>query len=295
MKMLVIGSSGQLARSLVERAQGRAGIQLRVIGRPEVDLEVLGSAASAIAVTTAADVVINAAAYTAVDLAEVEPERAFRVNADAAGEIAAATAGKARLIHISTDYVFDGRADGAYGEGAEPNPLNVYGRSKLAGEASVRSGNADHVIVRTSWVYSPFGRNFVTTIMAAAEGKDSLTVVDDQCGCPTSALDLAEGILRVVDVWDGGGPTGLGETYHLAGTGSTSWCGFAQAIMDERRAHGLKSAAVAPIQSKDWPTRAERPRNSTLDTGKFLRDFGFAMPEWRLSLAEVVGRLAKAA
>jgi dTDP-4-dehydrorhamnose reductase len=294
MKVLVIGSSGQLAKSLAERARGRAGIEFRVIGRPDADLEVPGSAASAI-VAAEPDVVINAAAYTAVDLAEDEPDRAFRVNADAAGEVAAATAGKARLIHISTDYVFDGRADGAYAEDAEPNPLNVYGRSKLAGEANVRSANADHLIVRTSWVYSPFGRNFVTTMMAAAEGKDNLTVVDDQRGCPTSALDLAEGILRVIDVWNGGSRAGLGQTYHLVGTGSTSWRGFAQAIMDERRTHGLKTAAVAPIHTKDWPTRAERPRNSTLDSGKFLRDFGFALPQWRSSVADVVGRLAKAA
>jgi dTDP-4-dehydrorhamnose reductase len=294
MKVLVIGSSGQLATSLAERARGRAGIELQATGRPEIDLEVPGSAASAIA-AAAPDVVINAAAYTAVDLAEDEPERAFRVNADAAGEIATATSGKARLIHISTDYVFDGRADGACAEDAEPNPLNVYGRSKLAGEANVRSANPEHLIVRTSWVYSPFGRNFVTTMMAAAEGKDRLTVVDDQRGCPTSALDLADAILRVVDSWSSGSRIGLGETYHLAGTGSTSWRGFAQAIMDERRAHGLKTAAVAPIEIMDWPTRAERPRNSTLDCRKFLRDFGFALPEWRSSLAEVVGRLAKAA
>ena len=132
-------------------------------------------------------------------------------------------------------------------------------------------------------------------MMAAADGKGRLTVVDDQRGCPTSALDLAEGILCVADAWSSGGHTGLGQTYHLAGTGSTSWCGFAQAIMDGRQAHGLKTAAVAPIQTKDWPTRAERPRNSTLDSGKFLRDFGLALPEWRSSLADVVGRLANAA
>ena len=154
---------------------------------------------------------INAAAYTAVDLAEDEPERAFRVNADAAGEIATATAGKARLIQISTDYVFDGRAEGPYREDAEPNPLNVYGRSKLAGEANVRSANPEHLIVRTSWVYSPFGRNFVATMMGAAERNDRLTVVDDQHGCPTSALDLAEGIFAVMDVWSSGSRTGTGR------------------------------------------------------------------------------------
>jgi dTDP-4-dehydrorhamnose reductase len=294
MKVLVIGSAGQLARSLGERAKGRGGIELRLIGRPQADLEIPGSAASAIA-AAAPDVVINPAAYTAVDLAEDEPERAFRINADAAGEIAAATDGSARLIHISTDYVFDGRADGAYAEDAQPNPLNVYGRSKLAGEGNVRSANPEHLIVRTSWVYSPFGRNFVGTMMGAAERNDRLTVVDDQHGCPTSALDLADGLLLVIEGWSAGNATGLGETYHLAGTGSTSWCGFAQGIMDERRALGLKSAAVAPIRTEDWPTRAERPRKSSLDSGKFLRDFRFAMPEWRSSLAEIVGRLAKAA
>jgi dTDP-4-dehydrorhamnose reductase len=292
--ILVIGSSGQLARSLVERAQGRAGIELAAVGRPELDVEISGSAASVIA-ELAPDIVINAAAYTAVDQAEDEPERAFRINAEAAGEIAAATAGKARLIHLSTDYVFDGRPDNAYSEDAETNPLNVYGRSKLAGEVNVRSANPEHLIVRTSWVYSPFGRNFVATMMAAAERNDRLTVVDDQRGCPTSALDLADGLLRIIEKWSEGIGTGLGETYHLAGTGSTSWCGFAQAIMDERRAHGIKAPAVAPIHTEDWPTPAVRPRNSTLDSGKFLRDFGFAMPEWRSSLARVVGRLAKAA
>src|SRR5437764_4642422 len=138
MKVLVIGCSGQLAKSLAERARGDAGIEFRGIGRPDVDLEVPGSAASVIA-AAAPDVVINAAAYTAVDLAEDEPDRTFRINADAAGQRAAATAGNARLIHTSTDYVFDGRADGGYGEDAEPNPLNVYGRSKPAGEANVRS------------------------------------------------------------------------------------------------------------------------------------------------------------
>ncbi|MEO8453811.1 MAG: dTDP-4-dehydrorhamnose reductase [Sphingomicrobium sp.] len=292
MKVLVIGSSGQLARSLVERAQGRAGIELVAVGRPQIDLEIPDSAARAVA-AAGPDVVINAAAYTAVDQAEDEPVRAYRINAEAAGEIAAATAGNARLIHISTDYVFDGRAEGAYAEDAATSPLNVYGQGKLAGEANVRSANPEHVIVRTSWVYSPFGHNFVTAMMAAAECKDRLTVVDDQRGCPTSALDLADGLLRIIDAWGRRSRTGQGETYHLTGTGPTSWCGFAQAIMDERRTHGAKAAAVASIESKDWPTRAERPRNSVLDCGKFRRDFGFALPEWRPSLAGIIGRLAQ--
>ena len=294
MKILVMGLRGQLARSLAECAQGKAGIELVAIGRPDLDLEAPGSAAAAIA-ATAPDVVINAAAYTAVDQAEDEPERAFRINAEAAGEIASATAGKARLIQLSTDYVFDGLAESPYSEDAQTNPLNVYGRSKLAGEANVRSANPEHLIVRTSWVYSPFGRNFVATMMAAAERNERLKVVDDQRGCPTSASDLADGLMRIIDAWSGGSRAGLGKTHHLAGTGATSWCGFAQAIMDERRSRGLKAAAVDPIRSSDWPTRAERPRNSTLDCSSFARDFGFAMPQWRSSLAAVVGRMAEAA
>ena len=211
----------------------------------------------------------------------------------AAGEIAAATAGNARLIHISTDYVFDGRAEGAYAEDAETNPLNVYGQSKLAGEANVRSANPEHVIVRTSWVYSPFGRNFVTAMMAAAERNDRLTVVDDQRGCPTSALDLADGLLRIIDAWGGGSRTGLGETYHLTGTGSTSWCGFAQAIMDERRMHGLHGRSGDSDREQGL---ADQGRTSA-QLGARLRqvsgDFGFALPEWRPSLADIIGRLAE--
>jgi dTDP-4-dehydrorhamnose reductase len=294
MKILVIGSRGQLARSLVERAEGHEGIELVAVGRPRIDLGTPDSVVPVIA-EIAPDVVINAAAYTAVDQAEEEPELAFRINAEAAREIAAATAGKARLIHISTDYVFDGRAEGAYTEEAETNPLNAYGWSKLAGEGDVCSANPEHLIVRTSWVYSPFARNFVGTMTAAAEREDRLTVVDDQRGCPTSALDLADGLLRIIEEWKDGNGKGLGETYHVAGTGSTTWYGFAEAIMAERRKCGLKAAAVGAIKSEDWPTKAERPRNSTLDCSKFLRDFGFAMPEWRSSVAEVIGRLVERA
>lgn len=291
MKVLVIGSQGQVARSLVERSKGRRNMDLVAVGRPMIDLEESGSATSAID-AIGPDVVINAAAYTAVDQAEDEPDCAFRINAEAAGEIAAATIGKASLIHISTDYVFDGRSGESYTENAVTNALSVYGRSKLAGEEHVREATPDHVIIRTSWVYSPFGRNFVKTMMKAAELHDHLTVVDDQFGCPTLALDLAEGLLQIIDRWASRSHVGLGECYHLAGTGSTSWCGFAQAIMDERRKRNLKAPPVHPIQSSDWPTKAERPRNSALNSAKFLSDFGYQMPPWRSSLAELIGRLA---
>jgi dTDP-4-dehydrorhamnose reductase len=292
MKVLVTGREGQLARSLAERAASREGIELVAIGRPELDLEVAGSSARAIA-DVSPDVVINAAAYTAVDHAEDEPARAFRINADAAGEVAeGARKAGAAIIQMSTDYVFDGRSAVPYSENSATNPINVYGRSKLAGEEHVRAANPDHLIVRTSWVYSPFGRNFVKSIMAAAQDRDVLTVVDDQRGCPSSALDVAEIILTVVDRWRQGERVGRGETYHLAGSGSTSWCGFAQAIMEHCGALGLPTAEVRPIRTEDWPTKAVRPQNSTLHCKKFARDFGHALPQWRDSLRAVIERIA---
>jgi dTDP-4-dehydrorhamnose reductase len=274
MKVLVTGAEGQVARSLVERSRARRGVELIAVGRPRLDLE-QAKAAERVIVEISPDVVINAAAYTAVDAAEDEPERAFRVNADAAGEIAAAAARiGAPIIQLSTDYVFDGSAAGPYDEKSEPNPLGVYGGSKLAGEEQVRSANADHVIVRTAWVYSPFGRNFLKTMVSAAGRGAPLTVVSDQRGSPTSALDLADGLLKIVERWQTEPTATLGETFHLAGTGSTSWFGFAQAIMDECRKHGVPAAEVQPISSAEWPTKAPRPSNSVLNTCKFEREFG---------------------
>ncbi len=288
MKVLVTGAQGQLARSLVERAGLDPGVELIAIGRPRLDLEIPGSAAAMIA-EAAPDVVINAAAYTAVDQAEDEPGRAFRINADAAGEVAEAAAkAGAAVIQVSTDYVFDGLASGPYREDAAVNPLGVYGRSKLGGEEQVRAANPRHAIVRMAWVYSPFGRNFVKSIMAAAEVRDRLTVVDDQRGNPSSALDLADGLLAMVS-----GEGQWGETYHLAGTGGASWCEFAREVMAGCAAAGLPHVPVEPIRTEYWPTRAVRPANSTLDSTKFERAFGFVMPDWRLSARNVVDRLAR--
>lgn len=292
MKILVTGRQGQLVRSLAERAEGRVGIELIVAGRPELDLERPGSAGSIIA-AAAPDVVINAAAYTAVDQAEDEPDRAMRINADAAGEVtAAAKAAGAAVIQISTDYVFDGRADQPYAEDAPVNPLGAYGRSKREGELRVRAENPRHLIVQTAWVYSPFGSNFVRTMLRVGAIRDKVTVVDDQRGNPSSALDLADGLLTIIDHWRQGRTTGIGETYHLAGSDEASWFEFARAIFAECRTLGLPFPEVQPIASKDWPTRAKRPANSRLDCRKFAADFGFAMPDWRQSLPPVIQRLA---
>ena len=288
MKVLVTGSEGQVARSLAERARLHHQIELITCGRPQLDLEVAGSAAKAIA-EAAPDIVINAAAYTAVDQAEDEPERAFRINADAAGEVAeAANRAGAAVIQLSTDYVFDGHGMGPYREDAPVSPLGVYGRSKLAGEEQMRSANPRHAIVRTAWVYSPFGRNFVKSIVAAARVRDRLTVVDDQRGSPTSALDLADGLLAMVRAGDR-----WGETYHLAGSGETSWCGFAREIMDQCAANGLPYVPVDPIRTEDWPTRAVRPSNSVLDSTMFSQAFGFVMPDWRQSTRVVIEQFAR--
>lgn len=287
MKVLIIGRDGQLGRSLLERAEGRR-LELVAVGRQEADLAVPGSAAQAISAASP-DVVINAAAYTAVDQAEDEPELAFRINADAAGEAAeAARAAGAALIQISTDYVFDGRSTEPYSEDAPTNPLGVYGRSKLAGEEAVRAATPDHVILRTAWLYSPFGRNFVRTMVEAAKTRDRVRVVDDQHGSPTSALDVADGLLAMMEKW----PSGLGETYHLACSGAASWFDLAVQVMASCRHAGLPAAKVEPIATGDWPTRATRPRNSALDSRKFAGNFGFVMPDWRSSVTEVVRRLA---
>jgi len=292
MRVLATGKHGQLVRSLIEQAGEGDGIHIATVGRPDVDMEEAGAIARAIE-QAHPDVVINAAAFTAVDRAEDEPHRAFRINAEAAGEAAAAAhrAG-APIVHISTDYVFDGESRIPYREDSETGPIGIYGRSKLAGEARVMAATPNHLIVRTAWVYSPFGSNFLKTMMALAQRNSLVKVVADQTGNPSSALDLADGLLAVLKCWRDGERTGLGGLYHLAGTGDTNWADFARAIFEECRAVGLPAAEVEPITTSQWPTKAARPANSTLDTSKFAADFGFEMPHWRQSTGEIVRRLA---
>ncbi|MES2902604.1 MAG: dTDP-4-dehydrorhamnose reductase [Pseudomonadota bacterium] len=286
MKILVTGRHGQLARSLAELG----GEAVTLAGRPELDLAIPGSARVAI-LAARPTLVINAAAFTAVDLAETEEEAAHRINVDAAEEVAAAAAELgAPVIHISTDYVFDGRASAPYAETDATNPLGVYGRTKLAGEEAVRAANPRHLILRTSWLFSPFGKNFVSTMLALGRQRDRLSVVADQHGNPTSALDLADAILLVARRWAEGDRTGLGQTYHLAGSGIASWFDLAVAVQQE----AATGTPVSPITTADWPTPAARPAYSALDSGKFARDFGHVLPDWRVSLAPIIARLAAA-
>ena len=284
--ILVIGRTGQLALSLAERAPAH-GVDVRLIGRPEADLLDRDSLRRAVA-ESRAGTVINAAAYTAVDQAEDEPEAAAACNAIAPLYLAeAAREAGARLLHVSTDYVFDGSGERPWTEKDATAPKSVYGRTKLEGEQAIRDTLADHLIVRTAWVYSPFGQNFVKTMLRLAETRRELRVVGDQIGNPTSALDLADGLLTAATGWQ---PDKAG-TYHLAGTGAASWAEFAAEIFALSAARGGPSARVTAIPSSEWPAKAPRPLNSRLDSSLFERTFGYRAPEWPDSLARVLDRL----
>ena len=287
MTILVIGRSGQLARSLAERG----GDTVTLLGRPELDLAIPGSASAAIR-SAVPRVIINAAAFTAVDLAEADEVHARRINAGAAGEIATAARDLGvPLIQVSTDYVFDGTAVDPIGETVPTAPINAYGRTKLAGEAAVRAATDDHLIIRTSWLFSPFGRNFVRTMVELGQQRQSLSVVRDQHGSPTSALDLADGLLVAAGQLADRDGTGIGASYHLSGSGVASWADVAAAVQARLALRGRKSAVIAPIPTSEWPTAARRPDYSALDSSKFAGDFGFTMPDWRSSVGLVVDRL----
>jgi dTDP-4-dehydrorhamnose reductase len=278
MRILVTGREGQVARSLA--ALGRDH-ELVFAARPEFDLGDFASIEACVE-RVRPDLVVSAAAYTAVDKAEDEAELAMRINGEAPGVLARAAAKiGAKVIHLSTDYVFGGEDEGAWREGDPVAPLNAYGRSKALGEAEVAASGADHVILRTSWVYSPVGTNFVRTMLRLAAERDSVRVVDDQVGNPTSAADLARGIEAVIGQWQPG-------TYHLAGEGEASWAVFADAIFAESAACDGPTAVVVPIGSHEYPTKARRPANSRLDCVKFSSTFGWQPAPWREALWPVV-------
>jgi dTDP-4-dehydrorhamnose reductase len=297
MRVLVIGKTGQLARALADLTGHGAAIgrnaEMTFLGRTQLDLCAPHRVANAIA-RHAPEVVINAAAYTAVDRAESERETACLVNGTAVGEIARATAAiGAPLIHISTDYVFDGRASGEYREADPVAPLNVYGASKLAGEQAALAANPRCVVLRTSWVYSPWGRNFLTTMLDLA-AKQSLRIVGDQTGKPTSALDLADACLSVArSMMTAPEQDPRWGLYHYAGAGACSWAEFAEGIfgMAHRRI-GTPCPAIEPIGTAEYPTPAERPMNSALDCVKFEAAFGLLTVPRRQGLGHVLDVIA---
>lgn len=290
MKILLTGKNGQVGQELY-RTLARLG-EIIAYDRSGLDLAVADSIVAAVR-SAGPEVLINAAGYTTVDQAEREPEVAHAVNALGVAVLAeeAKRAG-ALLIHYSTDYVFDGVQDRPYAEEDAPNPLNVYGLSKLAGERAIRQIDCAHLILRTSWVYAERGRNFFLAMRRLLAEKRELRVVSDQIGAPTFAADLAAAAAGLLDVH---GASALGErrgVYHMTASGSTSWHGFATAIA--RLEGGESPARVVPIPSEAYPTAARRPKNSRLSNEKLLREFGVALPAWQTSLAVCHARLAAA-
>jgi len=259
------------------------------LGRPELDLVDPASISRALA-STRPDVVINAAAYTAVDKAESDAAAAFALNRDGAAALAAAAAvAGCPIIHLSTDYVFDGSKSGAYAENDATNPMGVYGRSKLEGEAAVAAANARHVILRTAWIYGAHGHNFLKTMLRLAREGAELRVVADQRGNPTYAPHLADAILAMAARIGTGQPWGI---YHATASGETTWHGFASAIIAAAKPLGVPQGPVRAITTADYPTPARRPANSCLDCGKLERMFGQRLPPWEQGLTECIAELA---
>jgi dTDP-4-dehydrorhamnose reductase len=293
MRLLIAGWQGQVARALVEAAPGCPDVTACAVGRAALDIceaKSIERALSGISPT----VVINSAAYTAVDKAETDVERAFALNRDGARLLAEAAAKRGiPIIHLSTDYVFDGRKQGYYVEDDVTSPATVFGRSKLEGEEVVRAANPKHIILRTSWVFSPGGRNFVKTMLAQAAEHARVRVVDDQRGSPTYAPHLVTIILelaRRLSKPDANGPWGV---FHAANSGTTTWRDLAEEVFKRSSALGGPVAEVDPIRSADYPTPAPRPANSQLDCSKLERTFRMRLPAWQDGVADCVLRILR--
>jgi dTDP-4-dehydrorhamnose reductase len=289
MRLLVTGRNGQVATALLERAKVHGGIEVTALGRPELDLEKPETVGPAI-LAARPDIVVNAAAYTAVDKAESEADRAFAANRDGAGAAAAAAhALGVPFIHLSTDYVYPGDKPAPYVESDATGPLGVYGKSKLAGEEAVRAAHSGAIILRTSWVYSPFGANFVKTMLRIGKERETVRVVDDQFGNPTSAIDIADAILRIAPGLVSA--PGSGAVLHCCGEGSTTWCGFARHIFAASARLGGPAPRVEAITTAEFPTPARRPGNSRMETAAFAARFGFSLRRWQDAADETVARL----
>lgn len=291
MKILVTGAKGQVGTEFCKL--DHADAQIIAADRAEFDMSTEARIRSYLR-ELRPDVIINAGAYTAVDRAEEQQEICFAINAMAPRVLAeeAATLGS-MLIHYSTDYVFDGKKEGAYSEDDPVCPLGVYGRSKLEGERGIASSGARALVLRTSWVYSSHGRNFLLTMLRLAKEKPELRIVDDQVGAPTSAKAIAAATAGLVRNWASvraeSFPSGV---YHMTAAGSSSWCGFALAIF--ARAGLQRNPAIIPITSDEYPTPAARPKNSVLSNKRFQQAFGFRLPAWQEQLDEVMAEIPAA-
>jgi dTDP-4-dehydrorhamnose reductase len=286
--ILVFGAGGQVGHE-VGRAAWPASWHVAALDRAAADITQPRSVEEAFA-RERPDLVVNLAAYTAVDRAESEPDAAWAANETGARHVARrCAAAKTPLVHLSTDYVFDGSKAGPYREDDPVNPIGVYGRSKEAGEHAVREALAGHVILRTAWIFGSHGGNFVKTMLRLGAERPELRVVADQRGSPTAAADIAAALVAIArQVAEGAAAWG---TFHFAGAGATSWHGFAEAIFDAAAARGRPRPRVAAIGTADYPTAARRPANSVLDCGRIARQYGIAAPDWRPALEAVLDEL----
>jgi len=292
--LVVFGRSGQVGSELA-RAALPAGARLSSIARAEADLAGPAADIAAALARHAADaspvVVVNAAGYTAVDRAESEADACHAANCQGAAAIAQACAARGfPLIHLSTDYVFDGRKEGAYREDDPVGPQSVYGRSKLAGEEAVRQAAPAHVIVRTAWVYSPFGTNFVKTMLRLGRERPALGIVDDQYGCPTAAKDIAEAVVSIAAQLGAGNADGYG-TFHYCGRGACTWFEFAREIFAHVARLGHPLPHLRPITTAEYPTAARRPANSVLDCSKIRDVYNIDTRPWQPAVAACIDEL----
>ncbi len=279
--ILVTGANGQLGQSLRQCCSGFPSMKFHFCARQDFDLEQPDQMASVLD-RHQFDVVINAAAYTAVDLAEKEPDRAFAINTKGVTELAElCVSRKIILLHVSTDYVFNGQSRVPYPEDQTTAPLGIYGQSKLQGELALSEMNPAHYIVRTSWLYGPYGNNFLKTMLRLADQGKSLTITTEQTGSPTSTLDLADALLKLLEIQ---APYGI---YHFSNTGQTTWHGFAQEIF--RQTHQLDQVQLA--ETDEYPTFAQRPKYSVLDTNKITQTLQQPIRSWQEALTEVIHQL----
>lgn len=291
MRILVTGKDGQVDTSLQQLGDATPGVEVIRIGLPEVDLSRPETLEAPIRASRP-DVIISSAAYTAVDKAENERELAMSINAVSPGELGRlAEALNIPLLHLSTDYVFGGDKVGVYTEADPPAPVSVYGHTKLAGENAIRKATQNYIILRTAWVYSPFGNNFVKTMLRLGEAKDEVSVVADQHGCPTYGREIARALLLIAHRVVVDRDAGLRGIFHLTGQGETTWAGFAEAIFAAAEARGRRPVRVREILTSEYPTPAKRPSNSRLSGKKLSEIYGLQLDPWQVSLNDCLNQL----
>lgn|SRR5262245_7242313 len=289
--ILIAGRSGRIARDLIDAADG-LGLEVAALGRPGLDLTDRDSVARVVE-AVAPRAIINAAGLVVVDEAERDPARAFAINCAGPAHLAAAAAhAGVPLLHLSSDYVFDGAKTAPYREDDPLAPLNVYGRSKAAGEQAVLAAHAGAIVVRTSWVYGPYGVNFLTTMLRLAAAQEIVRVVADQYGTPTAGADLARALLDMALRMATDAAGASAGIYHVAGTGETTWLGLAEAIFAGWAQRGHRVPKIQPIPLAEWPGPAPRPRDTRLDCSKLARAFGIRLPAWQDSLERCLDRVA---